>query len=141
MGLSLTSSAFRAGHAIPANYTCDGANISPPLAWSGVPSGTKSIALIVEDPDAPNPAAPQRIWIHWILYNVPLNEPGLPAGLRKHDLPQGTREGLNSWERTGYEGPCPPIGRHRYVHKLFALDTALPDLGTPGKAWAHHRAG
>ncbi|WP_317202508.1 YbhB/YbcL family Raf kinase inhibitor-like protein [Janthinobacterium sp.] len=126
MSLSLTSPAFAAGAAIPPRHTCDGANISPPLAWSGVPAGTKSLTLIVEDPDAPDPAAPQRIWVHWVLYNLPPGSGGLPEGLRGADFPGGSGEGINDWQRSGYSGPCPPIGRHRYVHKLYALDLMLP---------------
>ena len=85
--------------------------------------------LMVDDPDAPNPAAPRRIWMHWLLYNLPANCAGLPEAIAT--LPAGTKEGLNDWQRTGYGGPCPPIGRHRYFHKLYALDCVLPDLGTP----------
>lgn len=143
MSLTLTSSAFAADGDIPATYTCDGNDISPPLSWSGIPPGTKSLALIVDDPDAPNPAAPQRTWVHWVLYNLPPDCPGLPEGLRAGDLPPGAREGRNDWHRAGYGGPCPPIGRHRYVHKLYALDAMLPDLGHPTKsvleqAMQHH---
>jgi Raf kinase inhibitor-like YbhB/YbcL family protein len=134
MSLTLTSPAFDAGGSIPAIHTCDGANISPPLAWSGVPPATRSLALIVDDPDAPDPAAPQKTWVHWVLYNIPLAIRGLSSGLRQHDLPAGTHAGLNDWRERGYSGPCPPIGRHRYVHKLYALDIVLPDLGAPTKA-------
>ncbi|HEX7636720.1 MAG TPA: YbhB/YbcL family Raf kinase inhibitor-like protein [Noviherbaspirillum sp.] len=134
MGLTLTSSAFAAGGDIPAMYTCDGNDISPPLSWSGIPPGTNSLALIVDDPDAPNPAAPQRTWVHWVLYNLPPDCSGLSEGLRTGDLPRGAREGRNDWQRTGYGGPCPPIGCHRYVHKLYALDAMLPDLGHPTKS-------
>lgn len=134
MSLTLTSSAFAAGGDIPAMYTCDGNDISPPLSWSRIPPGTNSLALIVDDPDAPNPAAPQRTWVHWVLYNLPHNCTGLSEGLRTADLPRGAREGRNDWQRTGYGGPCPPIGRHRYVHKLYALDAMLPDLEHPTKS-------
>ncbi len=132
MPLSLTSSSFPPGGNIPVEYTCEGDDRSPPLAWSGAPAGTKSLVLIVDDPDAPDPAAPRMTWVHWVLYNLPPDCNGLPEGVA--DLPAGTREGLNDWKRTGYGGPCPPIGRHRYFHKLYALDTMLPDLGRPGKA-------
>lgn len=134
MTLSLTSPAFQAGAAIPARYTCDGANISPPLAWSGVPPDAKSLALIVDDPDAPDPAAPQRTWVHWVLYNLPASASGLPEGLHGEDFPPGSGEGINDWQQNGYGGPCPPIGRHRYVHKLYALDRMLPTLVKATKA-------
>lgn len=134
MGLTLTSIAFDAGHNIPAIHTCDGHDVSPPLSWAGVPAGTKSLALVVDDPDAPDPAAPQRTWVHWVLYNIPPDATGLSQGVKPQDLPSGTREGFNDWKRAGYGGPCPPIGRHRYVHKLYALDTTLPDLGHPTKS-------
>lgn len=129
MSLSLTSSAFHSGADIPPAHTCDGANTSPPLSWSNVPSATRSLALIVEDPDAPDPAAPQRIWTHWVLYNIAPDATGLPANVQPDDLPSGTHSGQNDWKNTGYGGPCPPVGRHRYYHKLFALDLVLPDLG------------
>jgi Raf kinase inhibitor-like YbhB/YbcL family protein len=133
MSLEIVSQAFSNNQEIPAKYTCDGKDISPALEWSGFPEGTKSIALIVDDPDAPDPAAPKMTWVHWVLYNIPSSATGLPEGVRSQDLPQGTKEGLNDWKRTGYGGPCPPIGRHRYFHKLYALDTVLPDLGKPTK--------
>ncbi len=134
MELELTSSAFSRGQAIPRDYTCDGDDMSPPLAWERVPPGTESLVLIVDDPDAPDPAAPKMTWVHWILYNIPPSTTSLPPGVSRTDLPPGTREGLNDWKRTGYGGPCPPIGRHRYFHKLYVLDVQLPDLGTPTKA-------
>jgi hypothetical protein len=93
-----------------------------------------SVALIVDDPDAPDPAAPKRTWVHWILYDLPPSLSSLPRGVAPGELPPGTREGGNDWKRTGYGGPCPPIGRHRYFHKLYALDVQLPDLRTPTKA-------
>ena len=133
MAFTLISSAFDDGQEIPPQYTCDGDNLSPPLAWSGLPAGTASLVLIVDDPDAPDPAAPKRTWVHWILYNLPPTVTGLPAGIAPEDLPPGTREGINDSKNTGYDGPCPPIGRHRYVHKLYALDTRLRDLGMPTK--------
>jgi hypothetical protein len=132
MALTLTSPAFSPGGSIPAAYTCEGANRSPPLAWSGMPAGTQSLALIVDDPDAPDPAAPRMTWVHWVLYNLPPECAGLAEGIAV--LPAGTLEGTNDWKRTGYGGPCPPIGRHRYFHKLYALDARLPDLGRPDKA-------
>jgi Raf kinase inhibitor-like YbhB/YbcL family protein len=134
MGLTIASSAFVNDGAIPVLYTCEGKDISPPLTWSGAPPGTKSFALVVDDPDAPDPAAPQMTWVHWVLYNVPPATTGLPEAVKPHALPAGTREGTNDWRRTGYGGPCPPIGRHRYFHKLYALDVTLPDLKRPTKA-------
>ena len=134
MPLTLTSPAFANGHEIPSDYTCEGADISPALAWSGVPAGTKSLALIVDDPDAPDPAAPKMTWVHWVLYNIPADATRLAEAIEPEGLPAGTREGKNDWKRTGYGGPCPPIGRHRYFFKLFALDAILPDLKTPTKA-------
>ena len=133
MPLKLSSSAFSTGGNIPVEHTCEGADLSPPLSWSGIPAGTKSLALIVDDPDAPDPAAPRMTWVHWLLYNLPPAAAGLPEGVAPAALPAGTREGLNDWKRTGYGGPCPPIGRHRYFHKLYALDTLLPDLERPSK--------
>lgn len=134
MALTLTSPSFAHNGEIDAKYTCEGADLSPPLSWSGLPPGTKSLALIVDDPDAPDPKAPRMTWVHWVLYDIPPTATGLPEGAKKQSLPAGTREGLNDWNRTGYGGPCPPIGRHRYFHKLYALDTVLPELGTPTKA-------
>lgn len=134
MSLSLSSPSFASNAEIPVRHTCDGDDVSPPLRWSGLPLGTRSLALIVDDPDAPDPAAPQRTWVHWILYNLPATTDGLAEGITAAQLPAGTREGLNDWKRTGYGGPCPPVGRHRYFHKLYALDAVLPDLGRPDKA-------
>jgi Raf kinase inhibitor-like YbhB/YbcL family protein len=132
MTLKLTSSAFTEGGEIPSEYTCEGKDISPPLTWSGARSDTRSFALIVDDPDAPDPAAPKMTWVHWVLYNIPASASSLAEGVR--DLPPGTLQGLNDWKRTGYGGPCPPIGRHRYFHKLYALDAMLPNLGQVAKA-------
>ncbi len=132
--LKLVSAAFTEGGAIPQKYTCEGEDISPPLAWSGAPRGTKSLALIVDDPDAPDPRAPKMTWVHWVLYNLPPSSTGLAEGAKADALPPGSRSGLNDWKREGYGGPCPPIGRHRYVHKLYALDTVLSGLDRPTKA-------
>jgi len=132
MTLRMTSSSFAHEAAIPARHTCDGADVSPPLAWTGVPAGTKSLALVIDDPDAPDPRAPKMTWVHWVVYDIPPTVSGLAEGAS--DLPAGAREGLNDWKATGYRGPCPPIGRHRYFHKLFALDVVLPDLGQPDRA-------
>ena len=118
---------------IPRRFTCEGDDVSPPLAWSGVPEGTRSLVLIVDDPDAPDPANPRMTWVHWVLYDIPPSADGLEEAVASSALPAGTREGLNDWKRTGYGGPCPPIGRHRYFHKLYALDTRLPDLARPTK--------
>jgi hypothetical protein len=134
MALTLTSSAFSHEGSIPALYTCQGKDVSPPLAWSGAPEGTKSLALIVDDPDAPDPAAPKRTYVHWVLYNIPPSAAALVEATSRQTLPAGTREGTNDWNRAGYGGPCPPIGRHRYFHKLYALDAVLPDLGAARKA-------
>ena len=133
MSFELTSTAYSQGQSIPRRFTCDGQDISPPLAWSGVPAGAKSLALILDDPDAPDPAAPKMTWVHWVLYNIPLDAAGLPENVTPDALPRGARQGLNSWDRTGYGGPCPPVGRHRYFHKLYALDTELPDMDNPTK--------
>ena len=133
-GLILSSPAFPHGGEIPSKYTCDGGDLAPPLVWTGVPEQTRSLALIVDDPDAPDPTAPKMTWVHWVLYNIPPSGDGLPEGVTSRDLPPGTAEGLNDWKRTGYGGPCPPIGRHRYFHKLYALDAALAVMDKPTKA-------
>ncbi len=132
--MQITSTAFDGNASIPPRHTCDGEDVSPPLAWSGAPAGTWSFVLVVDDPDAPDPAAPRMTWVHWVLYDIPADAVGLPEGAAAGGLPPGTREGLNDWRRTGYGGPCPPKGRHRYFHKLYALDAALGDLGRPTKA-------
>ena len=129
--LTLRSPRFEHGGPIPPELTCEGRNLSPPLEWSGVPHGTKSLALIVDDPDAPDPAHPKTVWVHWVLYDIPPGANGLPQGVAR--LPDGARQGTNDWRRTGYGGPCPPVGRHRYFHKLYALDVVLPDLHEPTK--------
>ncbi|MBI5017301.1 MAG: YbhB/YbcL family Raf kinase inhibitor-like protein [Deltaproteobacteria bacterium] len=134
MSFALTSSAFPHQGEIPKKYTCDGADVSPPLDWSGLPEGTRSLVLVVDDPDAPDPKAPKMTWVHWVLYNLPPTATGLPEAVPPERLPAGTLEGLNDWKRTGCGGPCPPIGRHRYFHKLYALSALLPDLGRPTKA-------
>ena len=128
MALTLNSSAFPHNGAIPRRYTCQGEDVSVPLAWSGALPATKSFVLIVDDPDAPDPKAPRMTWVHWVLYNLPPSATGLKEGIKPGELPKGTLEGLNDWKRTGYGGPCPPIGRHRYFHKLYALDTVLPAM-------------
>lgn len=132
--MRIESSAFPDQGNIPARYTCDSQELSPPLTWSDWPEGTQSLALIVDDPDAPDPKAPQTTWVHWVLYNLPTTATGLAEGIAADALPPGTRQGLNDWKHIGYGGPCPPVGRHRYVHKLYALDLQLPDLHNPTKA-------
>jgi Raf kinase inhibitor-like YbhB/YbcL family protein len=134
MSLILTSDNFTSGGPIPAIHTCDGANTSPALSWSGVPPDTRSLVLIVDDPDAPDPAAPKMTWVHWVLYNLPPQTNHLHAAMHEAELPPGTLTGLNDFKKTEYGGPCPPVGRHRYVHKLYALDTVLPNLQHPTKA-------
>jgi len=134
MALELSSTAFGSGAAIPSRYSCEGNDVSPPLQWQGIPAGAKSLVLIVDDPDAPDPRAPKMTWVHWVLANLTVDSGGLPEGIASADLPTGTVEGLNDWKRTGYGGPCPPIGRHRYFHKLYALDTVLGGLKHPTKA-------
>jgi Raf kinase inhibitor-like YbhB/YbcL family protein len=131
MSFVLTSPAFEPGTDIPARCTCDGIDESPPLTWHGAPDRTRSFALIVDDPDAPDPAAPTTTWVHWLAYNIPASEFHLRAGAGKLGMPEEARTGHNQWMHTGYRGPCPPSGKHRYFHKLFALDTVLPDLREP----------
>ncbi len=131
MNMTITSSAFAHNGSIPKQYTCEGKDISPQLAWNAVPADAKSLVLIVDDPDAPDPAAPRMTWVHWLLYNLPASCTGLSEAIQA--LPPGTLDGLNDWKRAGYGGPCPPIGRHRYFHKLYALDVVLPDLKIPTK--------
>lgn len=138
MTLAISSTAFASGEEIPARYTCDGDDVSPPLSWNGVPDMAKSLVLIVDDPDAPDPAAPKITWVHWVLYNLPPDSRGLVEDVTGEDLPTGTGEGVNDWQRTGYGGPCPPIGSHRYFHKLYALDVTLPDLNNPTKDELEH---
>jgi Raf kinase inhibitor-like YbhB/YbcL family protein len=133
MTFTLTSPAFTAGGDIPARYTCEGDDISPPLVWSAPPQGAKSLVLIIDDPDAPDPRAPQMTWTHWVLYNLPPAAGALAEDAARSGLPAGARQGLNDWRRADYGGPCPPIGRHRYFHKLYALDVVLPDLGRQDK--------
>ena len=130
--MDLSSTGFTSGGDMPRQYTCEGDDLAPPLSWGGVPDRTRSLALIVDDPDAPDPAAPKMTWVHWVLLDIPPSATAIPEGGRP--LPDGTREGSNDWHRTGYGGPCPPVGRHRYFFKLYALDSLLPDLRKPTKA-------
>lgn len=134
MSMTITSSSFANHGEIPIRHTCQGHDNSPELFWDNIPENAKSLVLIVDDPDAPDPAAPKLTWVHWVLYNIPPAAQGLPEGVAEADLPIGTLGGLNDWQRTGYGGPCPPIGKHRYFHKLYALDIMLPDLKHPTKA-------
>ena len=134
MTLTLSSTAFTNGGEIPPKYTCEGNDISPALEWTGVPDQTRSLVLIVDDPDAPDPRAPKMTWVHWVLFNIPPDTTGLPEDVTSADLPHGTEEGMNDWKRTGYGGPCPPVGRHRYFHKLYALDTVIKGMKKANKA-------
>jgi Raf kinase inhibitor-like YbhB/YbcL family protein len=133
LALTLSSPDYKPGAAMPSRYTCEGEDISPPLAWDGVPAGTKSLALIIDDPDAPDPKAPKHVWVHWVLYNLPAEARELVAGADTAGLPPGTSHGVNDSKKAAYNGPCPPIGRHRYFHTLYALDTTL-DLAQATKA-------
>jgi len=134
MALILNSSAFDNGAEIPARYTCKGDDVSLPLNWEGVPEASRSLVLIVDDPDAPDPGAPKTVWVHWVLYNIPPDINSLSEHITSATLPPGAIEGTNDWQRLGYGGPCPPIGRHRYFHKLYALDIVLEGLNKPTKA-------
>lgn len=116
-GMTLSSSAFSAGTAIPTRQTCDGGDVSPPLAWSGAPAGTRSFAVVVDDPDASG-------FTHWLLFNIPASTASLAEGLKSGALPAGAAEGSNDFGSIGYRGPCPPSGTHRYSHRLYALDVA-----------------
>jgi Raf kinase inhibitor-like YbhB/YbcL family protein len=131
MPFVLNSSAFVRLGTIPKDCTCEGADRAPSLSWSGAPPGTKSFALIVDDPDAPDPAAPTHTYVHWVVYDMPPTTKGL---VQMEPFPPGTRQGKNETGRTGYTGPCPPKGKHRYFFKLYALDTVLGDLKSPTKS-------
>jgi len=133
VGFALRSPDFEPGAEVPARFTCEGKAVSPALVWTAPPPGTKSLALVLEDPDAPDPRAPRITWVHWVLYNLPPEAGELPTAVKDEALPEGTREGQSSWKRTGYGGPCPPIGRHRYFFKLYALDTVLSNKGAISK--------
>jgi Raf kinase inhibitor-like YbhB/YbcL family protein len=127
--LELRSSAFQHEGTIPARHTCQGPDLSPPLEWSGAPPGTRSFALIVDDPDAPDPAKPRLVWVHWLLYNLPASLHSLTEGAGNHATAPIGEHALTNDDSLGYHGPCPPIGRHRYYFRLFALDQELPSLG------------
>jgi Raf kinase inhibitor-like YbhB/YbcL family protein len=121
MAMTLSTTAFAPNQPIPAKHTCDGSDSSPALSWGTSPSGTKTLALIMDDPDAPG-----GTWVHWVIYNIPAGATGLPENAPKTaTLPDGSLQGKNSWPKLGYGGPCPPSGTHRYYFKLFALDTTL----------------
>jgi Raf kinase inhibitor-like YbhB/YbcL family protein len=131
-GLKLQVNAFNNEGDIPSKFTCEGANVSPGMAWSGVPEGTKSLALIVDDPDAPDPAKPEKVFTHWVIYNIPPTLTKLGEG--EHSFPRGTQHGSNDFSKTDYSGPCPPIGKHRYFFKLYALDTNFHFMVRPSRA-------
>ena len=135
--IEITSAAFAPNGAMAAEYTCEGADVSPPLHFGPTPAGTKSLALVVDDPDAPDPAAPKMTFVHWVVYDLPPTTTDLPsmtAAELDAMLPPGARRGTSDWPADVWMGPCPPIGRHRYLHKLYALDVVLGDLGAPTKA-------
>jgi Raf kinase inhibitor-like YbhB/YbcL family protein len=133
MSISLKSSAFDHQSEIPRLYTCEGSDVSPALSWANIPKAAKSLVLIVDDLDAPDPAAPKLTWVHWVLYNIPPTINRLQENISPKDFPLGILEGKNDWGQSGYKDPCPPIGRHRYFFKLYALDIAFPDLNSPSK--------
>ena len=134
MAMTLTSPAFKAGGEIQSKYSCQGQDLSPALTWEGVPAGARSLALVVDDPDAPDPAAPKVTWVHWVVYDIPTTATGLPEGASGPSLPTGTRVAKNDWGHEVWGGPCPPVGRHRYVFTLYALDVSLPSEGPRTKA-------
>jgi Raf kinase inhibitor-like YbhB/YbcL family protein len=134
MAFTLTSPDFAPGGEIPAVHTCEGGDQSPALSWSGVPAAARSLALVADDPDAPDPRAPRTVWAHWLLYGLPPADGALARAVARAALPAGTQEGKNDFGLTGYGGPCPPIGRHRYFFRLHALDLVLPDLHQPSRA-------
>ncbi len=121
MTITVRSSAFQEGGMIPAKYTCDADDVSPPLEWTGIPQGTKSLALICDDPDAP-----VGTWVHWVMWNIPSDTNGLAENIRPDpQLPDGSRQGISNFRRPGYGSPCPPSGVHRYYFRTYALDTML----------------
>src|SRR5262249_47035759 len=130
--MKISSPAFEPSGSIPTKYTCEGDNIPPALSFSDVPSAAKSLALIVDDPHSPDPAAPTRTWARWVVFGIPPSTSTIPEG---GTLPTGARQGMNDWQKPSYGGPCPPIGRHRYFFKVYALDADLSTLAntTPSK--------
>lgn len=133
MTFHLTSPSFAHEQPIPPRHTSDGEDVSPPLRWTDPPAGARSFALVVHDPDAPDPRAPRRDWGHWVIYDLPPETRSLPEDVKAAGLPHGAREGKNDWGQIGWRGPSPPVGRHRYFFELHALDKVLPDLGTPSR--------
>src|SRR2546430_8128098 len=131
MALVLTSPAFADNGAIPKQYTCEGADISPPLNWSAAPQGTKTFALIVDDPDAPDPRAPKMTWVHWVIHNIPADAKSLPEGAAERGVPAGAGEGLQDWKRAGYGGPRPPNGGNRYFSKPHSGENGFPGVDHP----------
>ena len=120
MGITLMSTAFKDGEMIPSKYTCDGVNVSPQLSWSGVPSNAETVALILDDPDAP-----EKTWVHWVIYDLPTSTNSLPENVPKEEKSiAGGKQGINDFKKIGYGGPCPPSGTHRYYFKIYALDAA-----------------
>src|SRR5918996_1152167 len=120
MALAIESSAFAQGAGIPRKYTCDADDLSPPLTWSGWPKSTRSLVLIVDDPDAPDPAAPKRVYVHWVLYDIPTSVKGIEENEELAAVKAGARQGKNDWNRPGYGGPCPPIGGPRSLLQPYA---------------------
>jgi len=133
MTFALTSPSFSHDQPIPTRHTSDGDDISPALRWTDPPRGTQSFAIVVHDPDAPDPRAPKRDWVHWVLYDLPPDTRSVPEGASNSGMPRGTREGRTDWGEPGWHGPSPPVGQHRYYFELYALDRTLPDLGTPSR--------
>jgi Raf kinase inhibitor-like YbhB/YbcL family protein len=133
IAMHVASTSFSADADIPSKFTCEGGDVAPALSWTGAPSGTKSFALLVDDPDAPDPAAPKMVWVHWVAYNIPASVSSIPEGTKAGGLPKGSLDGLNDFKKAGYGGPCPPTGKHRYYFKVYALDTTLADLKRPNK--------
>lgn len=122
MEIKIKSTAFEEGGLIPKKYTCDGIDVSPPLAWTSVPEGTKSFALICDDPDAPT----RGTWIHWVIFNIPADTRELSEDIPpQKTLANGAKQGINDFRKIGYGGPCPPSGTHRYYFYLYALDTEI----------------
>lgn len=130
MAITIKSSAFEEGGMIPSHYSCDGKDVSPQLTWEGIPDGTKSIALICDDPDAP-----MGTWVHWVIFNIPADAKELPEGVpAQKKLENGSLQGTNDFRKIGYGGPCPPGGPHRYYFKLYALDAMIKlDAGATKK--------
>ncbi len=130
MTIHIESSAFAEGGKIPGQYTCDGKDISPPLSWSGIPEGARSLALICDDPDAS-----RKAWVHWVIFNLPAGTAGLPEAVpARESVSGGGTQGTNDFRKVGYGGPCPPSGTHRYMFKLYALDTEIKASASATKA-------